>query len=385
MKKRLLSALSLFLLCAVLCGGMLSLAGCFGNDEGTEEDSGAPAGDVYYLYVNGQTDKTSFIRLNGGKCTVNDGTYSIEGTYTVANGRITIKYTVASGDFDRVLIEQYGVKAGETLELFGGSIGDGRIVLDRSMGEVQDTGLVFYQEGREPGANAGAGGVDDAGNSHAGTYYFYSDGSFERNTYIRLNEDGSFELMSLGHMFTGTYTLSGGSLAVFYTVGGSELDKELMAQYHVSEGQTVELYNGYVEAGMILLNRMMGEAQSTDAVFYLDGKLPGASDGAVSAYNGTYYAEEDPTTYIRLSDGEWLVVSAGEHMVGTYTVSGGRLSMMHTVDDSAEMDRSLMEEFHLKDGDEVELFAGSILQGQILLNTLMGEAQSPSIVFTLRD
>lgn len=120
MKKIVLSLLSLSLGFVLL----LALVACSG---GNDYDG------TYRL--EGAVGRAMVFTLEDGTWSFSDGEYDMTGTYTVSDdGRIVMTHVMDENQKqDRGLIATYDLENGQSVEMFRGSIGDGKLTLEEYM------------------------------------------------------------------------------------------------------------------------------------------------------------------------------------------------------------------------------------------------------------
>lgn len=98
---------------------------------------------------------------------------------------------------------------------------------------------------------------------------------------------------------------------------------------------------------------------------------------------GSYFFFENGVrqkfSVLRLDDGAWYIQNEGIFFDGTYTVDGGRITLMHTVNASLPQDQELMKEFGLKDGETVPLYGGRVADSVVVMDEMLGKKQTPEI------
>lgn len=116
-----------------------------------------------------------------------------------------------------------------------------------------------------------------------------------------------------------------------------------------------------------------------------------ALSGCSMQYDGTYYlydsysSRTDTDSFVKLDGGKWVIRTAGETVLGTYEISGGRITMRHTMDGRELLDRMIMEQYGIPDGETVEIFSGRVEAGVLALDTQMGELQFEDLLFYRTD
>ena len=127
----------------VLSAALFALVGCGAKSE---------YDGIYYNYTNGNVHEEYSIKIKGNGWTMVNGDVSLGGTYTVEDGTITLFYTLTGDDqVDPVFGEKGGL-----VELYSGSIEDGRIKLTKRNGRVTWPILFFYLDGNVPEEGSGA-------------------------------------------------------------------------------------------------------------------------------------------------------------------------------------------------------------------------------------
>lgn len=153
MKKLLLT-----LFCLLLAGVMLFATAC-GDDK--KDETGGQAGNdgSYYLYLGGtECDMDACLRIGGGKWLLVG--QDLSGICRIENEKITLLYTIdESTEMGAYLIESRIGKHGELVELFSGTVGKGKIVLDRTLRFVDDEERIYYLNGRVTDGGSPAGAV----------------------------------------------------------------------------------------------------------------------------------------------------------------------------------------------------------------------------------
>lgn len=258
MKTKLWKAISLCLVCALL-PGLSSCAIIAARLEGaTEGDSVA---GQYFFFEDGVMERTSYITLTDEEWTAYNEGMTFGGRYTLDGGQLTMLYTVnADEPRDQELMEAYGVRDGETVEMYSGSVAVGRMVLDVMMGERQSDEVVLYAsyvvEGR---ANTSA---------RYDGIYSYTGGENGVDAYFQLIGT-QWMLHNSGEIMVGTYGVFGGELVMFCALGsGSGMEQELVAEYRdLRPGDVVILFGGSIGGNTIILDELMEEKQSPAMVF----------------------------------------------------------------------------------------------------------------------
>lgn len=197
----------------------------------------------------------------------------------------------------------------------------------------------------ENGGNGGSGAV---GND--GTYYLYDDGEIDESVYVRISGSkwsGQFNGVSP----SGKLEISGNKLAMLYTFGTDEAaDRQLKQVISAEDGETVTVYSGTIENGVIMLDEELGKKQSNPVYLYRDGVVPGEnklpdglgtagnpgntgtpgnggnSSGAVNSIDGVYTAE-DNSEVLTLRSGNWTVVGASYEFNGEYELNGNEITL----------------------------------------------------------
>lgn len=102
---------------------------------------------TYYYYKNGRVDWDHYLRLSEGRW-VYSGEYYGGGSYRISGNRITLLCTVDSDTYiGMLLITRYGKYEGQTVELYSGSVSDGRVTLYSFLDESLSEALVYYLDG----------------------------------------------------------------------------------------------------------------------------------------------------------------------------------------------------------------------------------------------
>lgn len=98
--------------------------------------------------------------------------------------------------------------------------------------------------------------------------------------------------------------------------------------------------------------------------------------------NGIYYRYKsgaiNKDVFIEIDGNKWYGQLDGIRVTGTCKISGGKLSLLYTVGSNPTVDRELGSIG--KDGEDVELYAGTIGNGAIELRVVLGETQSSSVL-----
>lgn len=128
MKRKIFTLLLGLAACLCLAFGLVAC----GSSGKTKE----PVEGTYYLYIDGELDKSESITLEGGKWTVyENGSAIIGGDYALKGTAITLRPAGASS----------------TQDLISGTVENGKLTL-------QGAGVVYYKEGSQPGAGDTPGG-----------------------------------------------------------------------------------------------------------------------------------------------------------------------------------------------------------------------------------
>lgn len=291
MKKTLASLLSLCLVFMMLCATMFTFAACGDSDKNeVSADNGNGNGDngnggnagnnsnsgngglgnfsgnnagsgndgTYYEVINGETTEDAYLTIKNGQWTIYIEGSTSSGPCVISGNQISLRY-VLTGDDD--VDPPVAGNAGDVVELYTGTIADGVLNLTWAFNDL-NSNITLYLNGKVPGNNGGNGGnTQNPGNTggNEGMYYLYEDGYLYEDDYLELKGGRWTTIDENGDELGGTYTVSGGTLALEYTLGNNaELDS-ILSLLGFAQGETVELYTGSIGNGVVNLTDMMGE------------------------------------------------------------------------------------------------------------------------------
>lgn len=135
-------------------------------------------------------------------------------------------------------------------------------------------GLLLAGCGKKSSGGTGSGDrTDGTESAYNGNYYsLWSTGIDETFFFTLL--DGRWELHAWGDFQSGTYTVEEGKISFRRTMSASnDVDQELMSMFGIADGQSVKLYAGTIEEGVLTVTEELGEPQDPPRAFYLDGKV----------------------------------------------------------------------------------------------------------------